>query len=88
MKRMLICAAVIVAAVPISAQAQTRVGGYVRQNGTYVAPHYRSPPNSSVYDNYSTRPNVNPYTGATGSRNPYGSSLYQPYRSRAPRSRF
>ncbi len=29
------------------------VNGYFKSNGTYVAPHYRTSPNNSVYDNYS-----------------------------------
>jgi len=43
------------------------VRGYVRKDGTYVQPHYRSSPNRSTLDNYSTRGNVNPYTGERGS---------------------
>lgn len=31
--------------------ASSRVGGYSRRNGTYVAPHYRSTPNYSKFDN-------------------------------------
>ena len=54
----------------MAVDAQTRVKGYYRSNGTYVAPHYRSSPNSSTYDNYSTRGNVNPYTGQAGTRDP------------------
>lgn len=50
--------------------AQVRVRGYTRSDGTYVAPHYRSSPNGSTYDNYSTRGNVNPYTGQAGTRDP------------------
>ena len=46
------------------------VEGYTRQNGTYVAPHYETNPNSTQTDNYSTRGNVNPYTGAYGTRTP------------------
>lgn len=48
-----------------------RVRGYTRKDGTYVAPHYRSSPNSSKSDNYSTRGNYNPYTGALGTVDPY-----------------
>jgi|GEM_PF-2287285 len=48
-----------------------RVRGYTRKDGTYVAPHYRSAPNSSKLDNYSTRGNYNPYTGKTGTVDPY-----------------
>ena len=61
------------AAICIFAQSQevkagNYVSGYFRSNGTYVAPHYRSSANSNFYDNYSTKPNVNPYTGKTGTR--------------------
>lgn len=49
-----------------SAIGQVRVRGYVRKDGTYVAPHYRSSPNSTKADNYSTRGNYNPDTGKTG----------------------
>lgn len=34
------------------ASAQVAVGGYTRSNGTYVAPHTRTAPNNSTYDNY------------------------------------
>jgi hypothetical protein len=45
--------------------------GYVRRDtGTYVAPHRATNPNGTRLDNYSTRPNYNPYTGKTGTRNP------------------
>lgn len=53
-----------------SVQADTSVSGYYRKNGTYVQPHYRTNPNSTINDNYSTAPNVNPYTGKTGTRSP------------------
>lgn len=46
--------------------AQTYVQGYIKADGTYVAPHYQSSPNDTVRDNYSYRGNVNPYTGQTG----------------------
>jgi hypothetical protein len=36
------------------------VQGYFKKNGTYVAPHYRSSPNSTQQDNWSTRGNVKP----------------------------
>lgn len=47
-------------------QSTVYVNGYYRSNGTYVQPHYRTSPNNTVYDNWSTYPNVNPYTGQTG----------------------
>lgn len=54
-----------------SATAQQHVDGYTRQNGTYVAPHYRSAPDSSRTNNWSSQGNVNPYTGQQGTHNPY-----------------
>jgi len=45
-------------------------GGYMTNQGTYVQPHQQTNPNSTQYDNYGTRGNVNPYTGQTGTRSP------------------
>ena len=53
------------------------VNGYHRKDGTYVAPHHRSSPDSSVNNNWSTQGNNNPYNGQQGTRpreNEYGSS--------------
>lgn len=52
------------------ALADTYVKGYQRKNGTYVQPHFRSSPDKSYNNNYSVRPNVNPYTGRRGTRAP------------------
>jgi len=79
--------AAILLAVSSSAFAQVRVRGYTRSNGTYVAPHYRSSPNSTRLDNYSTRGNVNPYTGQVGTRDPYRSST-SPYGNRGSGSSY
>lgn len=49
-------------------QQQVYVKGYTRSNGTYVQSHYRTSPNNTVYDNWSTYPNVNPYSGQTGTK--------------------
>ena len=51
--------------------AQVYVRGYNRANGTYVGGHYRSSPNASKLDNYSTKGNINPYTGQKGTKNPF-----------------
>lgn len=42
------------------------VGGYSRQDGTYVPPHERSSPNETTLDNWSHRGNINPHTGRRG----------------------
>lgn len=46
--------------------SQVKVKGYYRSDGTYVKPHYRSSPDSTVNNNWSTEGNVNPYTGKEG----------------------
>lgn len=46
--------------------AGSSVNGYVRKDGTYVAPHYQTAPNASKYDNYSSQGNINPFTGQRG----------------------
>ncbi len=51
-----------------SGSCQTSVSGYMKKNGTYVAPHYRSNPNHTKLDNFSTKPNLNPYTGEIGTK--------------------
>jgi len=51
--------------------AATRVRGYFKKSGTYVAPHYKSTSNRTKLDNYSTKGNSNPFTGKKGYVNPY-----------------
>lgn len=55
------------------------VQGHVTKSGTYVSPHYRSAPDSTPLNNYGTQGNYNPYTGNSGTVNPYNSfSVQQP----------
>lgn len=44
-------------------QGYHRVGGYTTKRGAYVAPHYQTRANRTKLDNWSTRGNVNPFTG-------------------------
>ncbi len=46
------------------------VDGYTKKDGTYVEPYYRTPPNDTKEDNYSTKGNTNPYTGEKGTKDP------------------
>jgi len=62
-----------------TAQHYTR--GYVRRDGTYVQPHMSTNPNSTKLDNWSTKGNVNPYTGKQGTIDPYKPSTTNPYGS-------
>ena len=45
-----------------------RVSGYFRSNGTYVEPYHRTRANSTEADNWSTKGNLNPFTGKRGSK--------------------
>ena len=65
--------------------ADQYVQGYYRQNGSYVQPHYRSNADGNFHNNWSTYPNINPYTGRTGSnRYPSYGSHQGSYRSYTP----
>ena len=44
------------------------VKGYIKKDGTYVAPHRQTNPNKTQRDNWSSKPNVNPYSGKEGSK--------------------
>jgi hypothetical protein len=48
--------------------SSVHVKGYTTKSGKYVEPHYRSAPNKTQKDNYSTKGNVNPYTGKKGTK--------------------
>jgi hypothetical protein len=81
MRELIILAIGLAAASAATAQRSNNVRGHVRSDGTYVQSHQRTNPNSTTLDNYSTRPNVNPYTGRVGTVDPYKApSTYQPYK--------
>ena len=81
MKRLVSLLACVTLSAPALAQSSHYVRGYVRKDGTYVSPHYQTNPDSSVLNNWSTRGNVNPYTGKVGTIDPYqsGTSYTGPY---------
>jgi len=78
MRQMLFAAALML--VVTGAQAQNygtgsnpsthTTSGYTRSNGTYVPPYVATNPNGTQRDNYGATGNVNPYTGAVGTRTP------------------
>ena len=53
-----------------SAAKDHTVRGHVKKDGTYVAPSRATNPNRTQRDNYSSKPNVNPYTGKQATRTP------------------
>jgi hypothetical protein len=48
--------------------AAKSVRGYTKKDGTYVAPSHRSDANRTQRDNWSSKPNSNPYSGKKGSK--------------------
>ena len=70
MKTMMILATVAFFALPATAKDHA-VKGYVKKDGTYVAPTVASNPNTTKVDNYSSKGNINPATGKEGTVDPY-----------------
>ncbi len=68
MKKVFFFIAFLFAVVNSFAQTSNYVSGYTRSNGTYVQGYYRTTPNYTRNDNYSTVGNVNPYTGSYGTK--------------------
>jgi len=48
--------------------APVHVRGTVTKSGTYRQPHVRTAPDRTQRNNWSSKPNVNPYTGKFGHR--------------------
>jgi len=48
----------------------TSVHGYTKKDGTYVGSYKRTTENHTKLDNWSTKGNVNPYTGKAGTKDP------------------
>lgn len=68
MKKVIVASCALFAGFAAFAQSTTYVDGYIKGDGTYVAPHIRTSPNSIKSDNYSTSGNTNPWTGARGTK--------------------
>jgi hypothetical protein len=64
-----------------NAQSYHYTRGYSRSNGTYVQPHWQTNPDGNIYNNWSTYPNVNPFTGRQGTIRSYGGLHTMPYSS-------
>ncbi|QQG40514.1 MAG: hypothetical protein HYV37_03015 [Candidatus Levyibacteriota bacterium] len=54
-----------------SVEALQKVKGYIKKNGTYVAPHFKSSPNKLKFDNFSAKGNINPFSGKKGTVDPF-----------------
>lgn len=75
MKKIIIALILFFGLLSFSVQAEARTTGvrgyYKPSTGSYVAPHYKTTPNRTKFDNFSTKGNYNPYTGKKGTVNPY-----------------
>jgi hypothetical protein len=69
MKKILFLLVLASLIIPVVEARDVRVNGGYRSDGTYVQPHYRTSPNSTQSDNWGTKGNTNPYTGAPGTKN-------------------
>jgi len=68
MKKLIFGLMVLVISTNFLIAADTYVNGYTKSNGTNVDGYYRTSPNSTKSDNYSTVGNTNPYTGQAGTK--------------------
>ncbi|QQS30007.1 MAG: hypothetical protein IPM47_03380 [Sphingobacteriales bacterium] len=87
MKKIFLTFVLILATLSVALGQNVRVGGYNRSNGTYVQPHTRTAPNHTNRDNYSTRPNVNPYTGNKGYKKPDNNWISTPKQRSSSKNR-
>lgn len=79
-KTLLLAAVVFAGAANAAGSHSTK--GHVKKDGTYVEPSRATNPNSSKADNYSSKGNLNPYTGKEGTKDPYAPK--NPYASTNP----
>lgn len=75
----LVIAGAVLVAAPAFAGGSHYVHSYVRKDGTYVQGHMATNPDGNFNNNWSTKGNINPYTGEEGtkvtpppSESPYG----------------
>ena len=74
MKTVVLIAAIALLATPTLARTVS-VKPHVTKQGVYKSPSYRTSPNTTKIDNYSSKPNINPYTGKSGTVDPYKTTL-------------
>jgi len=70
MKNLLSLLLVFSISLPVYSTTSHNVRGYTKKDGTYVQSHRQTNPNKTQRDNWSSKPNVNPYTGKEGTKEP------------------
>ena len=74
MKKLIICLGIGLLASSAGARGSHYTRSYIRHNGSFVMGHHSTNPDRTRLNNWSTRGNVNPYTGRVGTVNPYQST--------------
>ena len=69
MKKLILTFVMTLIGVVAYSQNLVYVETYIKANGTIVEGHYRTEANYTVTDNWSTKGNINPMTGAKGTKN-------------------
>ena len=79
MKKLILTFVMALIGVVAYSQNVVYVNTYIKANGKVVEGHYRTEANNTVNDNFSTFPNVNPYTGEIGTKHIYDNNSYTNY---------
>ena len=80
--KIVIAPSLALACATVMAQGSHSTKGYVKKDGTCVAPSYDTNPNATKVDNYSSKGNFNPATGKEGTKNPFAIEAPRPTRKR------
>jgi hypothetical protein len=78
-KNAILALVLLTSVVTANAQGYHYVRPYSRSNGAFVPGHYQTNPDGNIYNNWSTYPNINPFTGRQGTINPYRGLRTMPY---------
>jgi hypothetical protein len=81
MKKAILALVLLASVITANAQGYHSVRPYYRHDGTFVPRHYQTNPDGNIDNNWSTYPNVNPFTGRQGTIRPYGGLHTMPYSS-------
>ena len=81
MKIAILALVLFASVITANAQGYHYVRPYYRHDGTFVQGHYQTNPDGNIYNNWSTYPNVNPFTGRQGTIQPYSGLHTLPYSS-------
>lgn len=87
MKKLFLTLVIALNSLIVFTQTPQYVNGYYRSNGNYVQGYYRTKANNTIRDNYSTKGNINPYTGKRGTKTYYNTNNYKSQNSYTYRRR-